>query len=661
MLKKILFISLLCPIIFLGQELEIKNAEQNNDMFSNFMRLSSQQLLDTARYYFRNYNYDTAIIGLDLLINTIPQSADLEQQKIKANAYNILATMYLHVDNYRNAYDFYIKALQICEKYQIESTLSKIYINIGALYHKINQYNMAKQYYLKALDISSDSAHIFAILNNLGDNEIKKGEMDSAYFYIDKALKLNKLYEKYLYNTLAKYFQNTNQYDSASYYFHLSLNSSKELNDILEEVESLYDLGKLFFEINKIDSALYYIEMSNKISFENKFSKNLSENYLILSEIEKSKGRYKKALEYYETYNNLKDSIYNAGVYGSINLTQRQYEISKKDEKIEELTVSQQIKDNTIHYQNIIQRIIMSTLFIMLVILGFVLSQNYKLRMAYKALVKKNVDIFELQKKVPEPKIIIESDLIQEQENLDVSESFSTKVQNSLRFTDLPLSNNDNLVLEEPSDKTESQSCIENEDVNLTANKEEISHFENQASKKEYQISNKEEVSDNNEISDSEFINTEDEPETSNSVLPETKTKKNPACPLSDEEQNELLKRILAFMENIDIICNQSFTLNKLAEMVNSNQKYISYVINRALNKNFRAFLNSYRIKEAQKQLKELDTTKFTIGSVGLNIGFKSKSSFYATFKETTGVNPFIYHKFVNKLQDLPEGTKLLI
>ena len=115
--------------------------------------------------------------------------------------------------------------------------------------------------------------------------------------------------------------------------------------------------------------------------------------------------------------------------------------------------------------------------------------------------------------------------------------------------------------------------------------------------------------------------------------------------PLTDEKHEELLNRILILMEDSSIICDAEFSLEKLAELVQSNHTYVSQVINTALKKNFRSFLNSYRIQEAQRIFSELDITKYTIEYVALQVGFKSPTAFRNAFREITGVSPNYYLK----------------
>lgn len=69
-------------------------------------------------------------------------------------------------------------------------------------------------------------------------------------------------------------------------------------------------------------------------------------------------------------------------------------------------------------------------------------------------------------------------------------------------------------------------------------------------------------------------------------------------------------------------------------------------MINDTFKKNFRTFVNEYRISEAAKRL--ADNERFgmlTIRSIGEDIGFKSYSNFIDTFKKITGMAPSEYRK----------------
>ena len=105
----------------------------------------------------------------------------------------------------------------------------------------------------------------------------------------------------------------------------------------------------------------------------------------------------------------------------------------------------------------------------------------------------------------------------------------------------------------------------------------------------------------------------------------------------------ELKTRLLSHMEEEKPYLDQDLTILKLAKDLQTNTKYLSHVINSEFNQSFIHFINDYRIRELKQQL--VDNRNYTIEALAQNAGFKSKSSFNAAFKKSTGLTPSIYLK----------------
>lgn len=118
---------------------------------------------------------------------------------------------------------------------------------------------------------------------------------------------------------------------------------------------------------------------------------------------------------------------------------------------------------------------------------------------------------------------------------------------------------------------------------------------------------------------------------------------------LKDDAKSNLTYHILSVMSDSKIFCNPDFSLDTLSEIVGSNTTYVSQIINEKFDKNFRCFLNEYRIKEACKMLSNNDNRKYTIEAIATLVGFKSKGSFNPIFKEIIGVTPSFYIKSLKK------------
>jgi len=122
----------------------------------------------------------------------------------------------------------------------------------------------------------------------------------------------------------------------------------------------------------------------------------------------------------------------------------------------------------------------------------------------------------------------------------------------------------------------------------------------------------------------------------------------------------ELLDKITAVMESSPEGFNEAFSLNRLAELVSSNTKYVSRAINIGKQCNFSVLLNEYRIKEACRRLMDTENYgNYTIEGIANSVGYKSRSNFASIFKESVGLTPSAFQRMSRdgeNVVDLGEG-----
>ncbi|WDF59319.1 helix-turn-helix domain-containing protein [Flavobacterium sp. KACC 22758] len=86
---------------------------------------------------------------------------------------------------------------------------------------------------------------------------------------------------------------------------------------------------------------------------------------------------------------------------------------------------------------------------------------------------------------------------------------------------------------------------------------------------------------------------------------------------------------------------NPNLNLQDLSREINISSHQLSQFLNNNLGKNFTSFVNEFRINEACRIITSND--KLTLESVGYDVGFNSKSTFFAAFKKHTGTTPLNY------------------
>lgn len=114
---------------------------------------------------------------------------------------------------------------------------------------------------------------------------------------------------------------------------------------------------------------------------------------------------------------------------------------------------------------------------------------------------------------------------------------------------------------------------------------------------------------------------------------------------ISIEEQQRIAQNIIELIEKEKIFQNSKLSVYELADILKTNKTYISVSINNVLKKNFRQFINEYRIEEAKKLLVDPKFNHISIEGIAQTVGFISKSTFNVTFKKQAGVIPSEYRK----------------
>lgn len=115
---------------------------------------------------------------------------------------------------------------------------------------------------------------------------------------------------------------------------------------------------------------------------------------------------------------------------------------------------------------------------------------------------------------------------------------------------------------------------------------------------------------------------------------------------LTEKQRDALAESIAEVMDKPETFCDSDFSIDALAALVGSNSRYVSEAINDKYGKNFRTFLNEYRVREAMRRL--ADTERYggyTIKAISEGVGYKSQANFITQFTKLTGMKPSIYQK----------------
>lgn len=119
---------------------------------------------------------------------------------------------------------------------------------------------------------------------------------------------------------------------------------------------------------------------------------------------------------------------------------------------------------------------------------------------------------------------------------------------------------------------------------------------------------------------------------------------------LSGKLRSDLITGLERIMIEEKMFLNPRLSIDDVAERLGTNSKYISQVLNEYHQRNFYAYINAFRIEEAQRLLLSPAHRKYSILAIAEMSGFSSKSSFNEAFKAITNQTPSGYRRTSGQL-----------
>ncbi|MEQ8707287.1 MAG: helix-turn-helix domain-containing protein [Phaeodactylibacter sp.] len=110
-------------------------------------------------------------------------------------------------------------------------------------------------------------------------------------------------------------------------------------------------------------------------------------------------------------------------------------------------------------------------------------------------------------------------------------------------------------------------------------------------------------------------------------------------------DEMRLYLRMKQTIEEEKLFLDANLSLRGVADILSTNTKYLSQVVNHNAKCNFQQFINVYRVAEAKEKITDPEYNNLTLFGIARQCGFKNKSTFYKVFKEVTGVTPRKYLK----------------
>jgi signal transduction histidine kinase len=289
---------------------------------------------------------------------TLPNKSDI------ASSYSKIGYCLTEMDEFKDALEAQLSALKIYHELQIKKHIAYTLNNICNLYinlknfKKVNEY--AQQSYQLALELNDRYSEATA-LNNLSSCHAKQKQMAEAIKKGQNALNIfleigDSASAGSMYNNLGHYYKEINNEQMALEYFKKAIEMALISNDLNSLGNFYSNIGNTYLALKNYAEAENNLKKAEKICTSQQMESTLIIIYKSFGDLYALTGKGNLAVNYYQKYANLKDSIFSLDMANQISLLQTKFETQEKEaqnlllQKENELTLNKLNKSNIVKW-----------------------------------------------------------------------------------------------------------------------------------------------------------------------------------------------------------------------------------------------------------------------------------------------------------------------
>jgi AraC-like DNA-binding protein len=119
---------------------------------------------------------------------------------------------------------------------------------------------------------------------------------------------------------------------------------------------------------------------------------------------------------------------------------------------------------------------------------------------------------------------------------------------------------------------------------------------------------------------------------------------------------HELTEMVMDYLKREKPFTNPNFSLDDLAKSLDVQRHHLYYCFNSILNSRFTTVRAQLRVEYAKDCLLRGDLNQLSMEGIWTKAGFSSRTSFFVSFKETTGLTPIEFIK-INQIEGLEKDS----
>ncbi len=358
-----------------------------------------------------NEIHDTSRIinALNILAVNLQQQGNLNDAVLKyteaigfAETYGDTILLANSIENLGNVYgasgktdfpraiELLLKSAQLKESAKAWSVLAGTYQSISSVFREMGDTLNRENYLLKAIDLVdrgliSNNSFIASVYNEAGrfyTEEKRDYQLAETYFQkvlvISQRLQWKKGMAVSLSN-IANIKEKQEKFSEALDLHNQALKLKQEMNDLHGLAITYHSVGLVHYRLKHYREAVQMLEQSVKIAGENHFTSALKDGYQTLYKVYREMGLFEQALNNFEKYKVLADSISGDTHRKTIAELQTVYETAQKEQQIANLTTENKVSELKARQHTLIASIL-AILLVTIVLIAFFIVRQHRLK-----------------------------------------------------------------------------------------------------------------------------------------------------------------------------------------------------------------------------------------------------------------------------------------
>lgn len=245
-------------------------------------------------------------LAIDYLFQGIKIDEELGDKRGMASSFCNIGNIYQQQGDYTQALDFNLRGLNICEEIGDIARVAIALNNIGIIYSNQGNYIQAIDHYTRSLKIQEeigDKQGVAAALTNIGVIYFELMDFDNALKYYERDLKIREeINDKQgigtSLNNIGVIYESQEFFSKALDYHIRSLKIKEEIDDKRGVAASLVNIGNIYKEQGSYEESLDFYRRSNTVYETIGDKSGIASSLISMGNIHYEIDNYKKAIDY---------------------------------------------------------------------------------------------------------------------------------------------------------------------------------------------------------------------------------------------------------------------------------------------------------------------------------------------------------------------------